>query len=107
MKTKERSIKELLTILRDNLDTTFKIYAYCGGLCSAIHCLSYNDTITTDERNCLIQYLNDNTPRNAKIRQKRFQGTLNLEGWSLGLHWWKPRALKPRINWLNKQIDKL
>ena len=42
-----------------------------------------------------------------RIRQKRFKDGYDREGWALGLHWWKPRAIKPRIDWLNKQINKL
>jgi hypothetical protein len=104
---KTRPIKELLTILRDYFYTRILDDPYCGGLCSVIHYLYHNDEITFDERDRLLNYLSDNKPRNAKIREKKFVGQCDHEGWNLGIHWWKPKAVKPRINWLNKQIDKV
>ncbi len=105
-----RSTKELLIILRDNLERVFKQDPNTGGMCSVIHRLHSilnHNRLSIEERNNLLLYLSENKPKNAQIREKRFHEDYDPHGFHLSAHWWKPRAVKPRIDWLNKQIEKL
>ena len=103
---KERTIKELLIILRDNLEMYFDKDPDNGGICGVILDLTRHNIISNNEWAILTKYLNDNKTRNAYKREKQYPDFFGGE-FNLGRHWWKPRAVKPRINWLNKQIDKL
>jgi hypothetical protein len=114
---KTRSIKELLIILRDNLEYCLKNNEYDGGMCAAI--ISIND-LSPEETDILKAYLDANKPRNATRRAKKYADidhfniiarnskyTNNKVEFILGQHWWTPKALAPRIKWLNEQINKL
>ena len=102
-----RPIKELLIILRDNLEDYLKRYNY-GGMCPVIWRLLKNDVINDWEENILQGFLEHNKPRNAYIRRKKeFPTHFDDAGFALPLHWWTPRAVPPRMRWLNQQIDKL
>ena len=48
-KTIIRSTKELLIIVRDNLETSFKGNNLNGGLCAVINDLQHDEKITYDE----------------------------------------------------------
>jgi transcriptional regulator CtsR len=84
---KTRTYKELLIILRDNLKKCIDSY----GMCYAINDLFFDDIITEEECNKLNNYLDNNKPRNVRDDS----------------YWLKAGLLKPRIEWLNKQINKL
>lgn len=105
---KTRSIKKLLVILRDNLKSSLK-GIYCGGICCTIDNLKRDNIISLAESHLLLDYLENHKPKNAIARsKKRFvPSNYDNEGFLLSLHWWKPRALAPRIKWLNEQINKL
>ena len=109
MKTieKPRPIKELLIILRDNLPKGIKINNNNGGICSVIYQLSSYEIISAEEREILLNYLKNNKPPSAVKRKKIYKGIVDPYGFLLEDHWWKPRVVKPRLNWLNKQINKL
>ena len=103
----ERSIKELLIILRDNLEKEFKSDPNNGGMCSVIHELRDNDEISEDEWGKLLIYLKNNKPLIADKRKIMYKDQFDSNGFMLEDHWWKPKSIKPRKNWINKQIDKL
>ena len=103
-----RTTKELLIILRDNLEEYFDLYYENGGMCLVITDLYGYGIITDDEETILFEYLENNKPRNANIRYKKYKdGGGDFALFSNRLHWWKPRAVKPRLKWLNQQINKL
>ena len=82
----ERSIKELLIVLRDNLKDYFDLY--CNGMCLVIKELYWHDLISEEEESILTNYLEDNKP----IDQ---------------MYWFVPGEIEPRLEWLNQQIEKL
>jgi hypothetical protein len=84
----KRSIKELLVILRDNLERCFKVYDSHGMCDVAIH-LRGDDIIIRDEYNTLKNYLSWHTPI------------------GVGDYWFPEGELAPRLEWLNQQIEKL
>jgi hypothetical protein len=84
----ERSIKELLIILRDNLENYFT-YSYSDGMCVAIKELREDHRILDNEMKMLYDYLN-------KIKK--------YEGYT---YWFPPKEVAPRLKWLNQQIEKL
>lgn len=105
---KTRSTKELLIILRDNLTPVIKKDKLIGGMCGVIQHLNYvSKEINTDERFTLNDYLKNNKPSNAFKRQKKYMYESINSDFILSSHWWKPRAIAPRIKWLNEQINKL
>ena len=87
----ERSIKELLIILRDNTHICF-FTKYCMGICSVVQVLRGEGIITWDESILLINYIAINGPYGSA---------------SCGVYWWPAGELTPRLEWLNQQIEKL
>ena len=91
----ERPIKELLIILRDNArveSTWFGLKQRIGrGLCSEIAYLKRYAIITNRESCTLVNYMEDNRPSNTLVFD----------------FWWKVRLWKPRLKWLNEQINSL
>ena len=83
---KTRSDKQLLILLRDNID---KLNT---GLCFLITQLHYEGIITEEERDNLQFYLSTHRPIAPKWEHYYF---------------WQPRNKEVRIKWLNEQIDKL
>lgn len=90
-----RSIKELLILLRDYI----KEDKYFIGMC---HTYQFELDLTADEKDLLRMYLRREYPIN-------FNTVLNVVFSSnvFATYWWKAGDKKPRINWLNKQINKL
>ena len=84
----ERSIKELLVILRDNLERCFNKYD-SHGMCDAAIDLRWDDKISRGEYDSLKCYLLSNKP------------------YEVGDYWFPRDELAPRIEWLNQQIKKL
>lgn len=102
-----RSMKELLIILRDNLESCFKKDNTLGGMCATITYLKHHLIISVDEEYKLKGYLMDNKPKNAIKRYKKYYEHEAASNFISRLHWWKPRAISPRIKWLNEQINKV
>jgi hypothetical protein len=98
VRTKPRSIKKLLIILRDNLDKYMKPHLLnngyfssgCTGLCICAWELEILEIITTEEEEILSSWLEKNLP------ERKY-----------GMYCWKQRFIEPRKLWLNKQIEKL
>lgn len=88
----ERPIKELLIIMRDNIEL-FDKYD-CDGFCGLSNILETNETITHDERDNLRMFIKLNMP----VR-------LICGGHSAWV--WPPHELQPRLEWLNEQINKI
>lgn len=82
-----RSLRELLTVVRDNRQL------FATGLCSLVTQLYHTNQITLPERRALNKFIDSNPPRNL---------------WSSDLgYYWKPFLWSPRLRWLNEQINKL
>lgn len=107
MTAKERTIKELLIILRDNLKKRFAADKENGGMCALVWDLERHNFMSLDERLRLFGYIYENKPKCASRRMIKYGEVSDRKGFSLGRHWWKPRVVKPRIAWLNKQIEML
>lgn len=80
---------ELLKILRNFL------YEYLNdgkesGLCGAISALFFTKKISSYEKNKLEDLIEYNRPEEARYK----------------IFWWHPGAIQPRINFLNKLIEK-
>jgi len=106
MKT-ERSIKELLIILRNNLVKEIKSDPNIGGMCAVAYSLIDSELILSYEKDLIINYLEENIPQFAIERKMKFCDMYDKDGFSLARHWFKPRVIKPRLEWLNQQIKKL
>ena len=80
-----RTINQLLIILRDHTEE----YMESGslGLCAVSLELSYDEIITNKEDYTLSNYIETNMPM-----------------WGEGVYGWTPRKIKPRLDWLDKQI---
>lgn len=112
-----RTTKELLIVVRDNLErciarpTIGSIILSHAGICSVIDQLRYEKLITERESYHLNKYLKANKPRNASLRYKKYHllnvNEFDIEGWLLWAHWWVPGKIKPRLRYLNKLIEKL
>lgn len=88
----ERPIKELLIIMRDNIEL-FEKYE-CNGLCDLSTRLETNETITRDERDNLRMFIKLNMPVRLPYGHQSAWG-------------WQPYLLQPRLEWLNEQINLL
>ena len=92
---KTRTTKELLIILRDNLEDYLK--EGVPGLCLVIDELFYDGIISGQENEILDNYFESNKPAYALFREKQHKDDF----------WWKPGKIKHRRRWLNQHIDKL
>jgi len=88
-----RNIKELLQVLLDN-QQYFNL-----GLCLWVDELVYKDIISYRERYILHDYIN-------KHRPSMFS---SIEAWknSNSNYYWNRNNIVPRLNWINKHIEKL
>ena len=100
-----RTTKELLIVVRDNLESTISRNIGVGGICTAINYLCRDDILTQEERNALFDYMDKNIPRNARLRRKKYPLEKDTT-FILSRHWWTPRSIPPRMKWLNKHIKK-
>ncbi len=78
------------------------------GICGIISELSYEKTITANEKEIIKRYLYRNKPT-IKNKYKEF---IQNEYWINDAYWWKPIWLRPekkqiRINYLTKLIDNI
>ena len=91
----ERPIKELLILLRDNtkVDSTwFGLKQRIDrGLCLEALRLCDKGIITRTERLILVRYMEFHRPDGTDTNQ----------------FWWRVKLWKPRLHWLNKQINSL
>ena len=91
----ERTVKELLIIIRDNTRVTTSWFGLkqriSSGLCSEISYLTARGIITFYEKMLLYKYMENHRPINARVFD----------------YWWKERLWNPRLKWLNKQISSL
>ena len=81
MKTKTRSIHELLIVMRDNFDEYYE-----WGLCVLANNLYAYDIYSYKELCILMRYINENRPNQER-------------GWS-----WTIGEKEPRKKWLDEQI---
>ena len=91
---KNRSIKTLLTILRDQIQNKESIGL---GICHEISLIRIADLITEAERDKLEIFMNKNRPKRGihyNAKQKQFP------------YWWPKGQKDSRIAWLNSKIEK-
>ena len=93
----ERPIKELLILLRDNakVDSTwFGLKQRIDrGLCLEARKLCNEGIITRTEWMILVRYMKFHRPNGTCTDTNQF--------------WWRVKLWKPRLHWLNKQINSL
>lgn len=90
-----RTIKELLEVLLDNT----KYYA--TGLCEWAADLKHREIITSEELFVLLHHIERNRPKFSWYNFFR-----NYDSQSR-VFYWPEGHLKPRIEWIKKQIKKL
>jgi hypothetical protein len=101
-----RPIKELLIILRDNLESLME--RGNDGMCACIFDLRYYmERLSTDEAQILYRYLENNMPSNARKRRAKNMHLRRHTDSNMSFCWWTPRSIPPRMRYLNKQINKL
>ena len=88
-----KSIIELLELVKANRELMLT------GLCSIIYQLYYDNIITTDECNLLMDYIKTNRPVKGS---KHYESACADKTW-----YWSPWKWEPRERWLNAQIRKL
>lgn len=103
---KSRSIRELLIIVRDNLKRLIEKDEENGGICAVTRDLWQDGLINYYERCRLLDYLDQNKPAEAKKRENRPE-IYDKNGFAANRFWWRPRAVAPRIKWLDEQIKSL
>ena len=82
-----RTTKELLVIMLENINNGRFQY----GLCGLVDRLFNYNIIGGEEYNRLMTIIQENRPKSTYD----------------GEWYWKPGIKKPRVNWLNTQIEKL
>lgn len=112
-----RPLRELLTILRDNLDTYLAPDRYPLGMCGVISILKSLNTISRIEAYVLDEYLRLHRPNTAVRRENEYlvssvaYKALIAETVEYGmsievicLYWFPLKAIEPRKLWLNRQL---
>lgn len=97
---KEKTIKQLLQLMLDHSGTISKKNNY--GLCAVLKELSYDDIITSKEKDKAYKYIADNRPK--KVYYPWRGGTTKT--YSNAVYLWEHGVKAPRINWLKKHIKK-
>ena len=93
-----RNIKQLLSILLDNVDQINCLSYSPWGLCELIIKLHTEWTITDEEKDVLVTYLYSNIPHEEdydSFLKKRYS------------YWFPKGEAAPRREWLTKEIAKL
>jgi hypothetical protein len=98
-----RTIKELLIIVRDNMETENFVY----GMCALIYRLLGYKTIDADEFLLLNKYFDNNVPITFNTVHNRIINCNFSRSFIPMTFWWGKSDKKPRIKWLNRQINKL
>jgi hypothetical protein len=106
---KNKELKDLLILLRDymveNWDDEIKLTC----ICVACYSMCLSNKITNSQYAMLMEFLDTELPKGKyallPVPKSRLRGKYII---AKGDDFcWKPFSLKPRINWLNKQIKKL
>ena len=98
-----KTIKELLIIVRDNIQQDI---LFTDGICLETYRLHAENIIDYDEYYLLVEFLNNNTPLTKNVIIDRIL-ELNFTKPLDATYWWKYGDKKPRIKWLNKHIKRL
>lgn len=92
-----RTINELLSVVLENFDRY-----YCNrGFCLLFSDLKYNKILNLNESSCLIDYLDNNKPKNLR----RFLGEKTNHRLINGRYYWSPINKRARKRWLKKHIE--
>ena len=87
-----RTMKQILEAVRNEIS----IYRY-SGLCIAASC----SNLSSEEYHAFLKYLRKNAPFNWRTILNRIFFLNVAKGYM-----WKPHKKKPRLDWLNKHINK-
>ena len=85
-----RPLKQLLQILKEDITDRHNNGNYLL-MCNSIKHLYKEGEISEEELDLVLKYMNENSPHGITINKS----------------WFEPNDYKSRINWLNKQINKL
>ena len=99
-----KELKDLLILLRDYM---VENKDECSGICVLVTNMFLTDIITHEQTIALLEHLSDNLPKRKYalwIDHESPGKYLIAKGQDFC---WKPFFLKPRLNWINKQIKKL
>lgn len=95
---KTRSIHELLLLVKTRIltitiaiDIKNSLTMIPPGLCSVVMDLYENHDINAKEYDVLISFIEQHRPKNDRMKRPFY---------------WYPHLIKPRLNWLNKYINK-
>lgn len=98
-----RTIKELLVILKEQVET-MEVRVFTG-LCKTNEMTLRKRVFNPNEYQIVHAYLMKNSPgllRQAMISYKHMDRVDRKVG-----YWWKEGEIKPRLKWLDKQINSL
>lgn len=99
----KRNIKELLTIALAELIIASKKEFYFG-LCGLMYNIQKAKTISVEEWEDLIQYLNTNKPKRHSL-YFNIMNYFNVYGFRCREYWFKQGSVPPRKKWLQKHIQ--
>jgi len=91
MSDRKDVIIKLLELVKKQIKHDTRYWIMAKGMCIVIENLEYAGAISLQESKILTDYLNNNEPVQM----------YNTE------YFFKPNAAKPRIDWLNKHIERL
>ncbi|MCK9429209.1 MAG: hypothetical protein M0R17_04335 [Candidatus Omnitrophica bacterium] len=89
-----RNIKELLQIVRDNIDKYFSDYN--NGICIALQDLAWNEHISFEEMEYLEKFIQITKPSRPEWIGDRIRNGYG----------WEPGVLQPRLDYLDKYLSK-
>jgi hypothetical protein len=101
---KNKELKDLLILLRNYM---LEHKDACSGICVLITFMQIDGNITLKQGRILSKYLKDNLPKRKYkllVDHESNGKYITTPGQDFC---WKPFSLKPRLNWINKQIKKL
>lgn len=106
---KNQELKDLLILLRDymveNWDSVIPYGIKLNGICQACYYMQLNSSITYVQHEALMKFLDEELPKRKYQLERLLNGEfITVKG---DAFCWKPFSLKPRLNWLDKQIKKL
>ena len=94
---KTRTIKELLILMRDNIDLIgeWREGVRVCGLCLLKSLLLDMGLMSESEWNVIDDYMDENLPRNARIREQKYGLQISDDGNPLSAYWWNPYSKAP------------
>ena len=92
--TNDRNIIQLLELIKSEIKRKTFFWKMCHSICNLVYALHSNGDINISEKSKLIHFMSMNKPQEIYIEN-------DIE------YFFKPGLAKPRIEWLNEQIQRL